>query len=146
MTESTAWQDADAALGGEYLLVREAPQAAGFNMFFARSTRDGTNVSIRTVPSSIIDGANSLKETDIAARGIQHPNILPVIDAGRRSGTFYWITGAIDGRTLRARLSRGAKMEVHDSLTIVRKLILRAGIARRSLPPQSSRARRSFAC
>lgn len=120
MTGSTAWQDADAALGGEYLLVRESPRATGFDVFFARSKRDGTNVAIKIMASSVIGSVNGLKKTDLAAPRIQHPNILPVIEAGSRGGTFYWVSPAIDGRTLRARLSRGGRMEVQDSLTILR--------------------------
>ena len=119
MTDSTVWQDVNAALGGEYLLVRESPQAAGFNAFFARSKRNPTNVEIKTVPLSILAGAGP-KETDLAARKVQHPNILPIVDAGSLGGTFYWMSPAIDGRTLRARLSRGGKMEVGDALTILR--------------------------
>src|SRR5688500_10775092 len=122
MTESTAWQDADSAVGNDYLIVREMPRASGFNVFVARSKRDGTNVEIKTMPSSIVARAGGLSEAEITARRVQHPNILPILEVGFHGGTFYWITPGIDGRTLRARLSRGGRMDVRDSLTVLRDI------------------------
>lgn len=121
MTRSGAWQDADIAVGSRYILVREAPKTAGFSSFTARSISDGSNVDLRTVPEWVI-GPSGIKETDLAARRVQHPNILPVVEAAASNGTFYWISPAIDGRTLRSRLSRGGRMELHDVLTILRDI------------------------
>ena len=120
MNDSTSWQDLDASLGNEYLLVREAPQAAGFSVFAARSKSDGSEVEIRTVPASIFGGKAGITESELAGRRLQHPNILPVIKAGTSGDTFYWLCPSIEGRSLRARLSRGGRMEVGDSLTVLR--------------------------
>ncbi len=120
MTESSSWQELDAALGSEYLLIREAPKAAGFSVFAARSRNDGAEVEIKTVPASIFGGAVGVKDTDLATRRLQHPNVHPVVSAGTIGDTFYWITPAIEGRTLRNRLSRGGRIDLRDSLTILR--------------------------
>jgi serine/threonine-protein kinase len=122
MTESSAWQDLDAALGDEYIVVREAPQAAGFTSFSARSKRDGSHVEIKTVPAEIFGGAGPIKDSDFVARKVQHPNILPLVTYGFAEDTFFWICPAIDGRTLRARLARGGRMELKDSLTVLRDM------------------------
>ena len=122
MNESTAWQDIDAALGSEYLLVREAPQAAGFTVLEAKSRQDGSAVEIKAVPAGIFNGKTPLKESDLAGRKLQHPNILPVIGAGTAGETFYWMSPAVEGRTLRTRLSRGGRIGVNDSLTVLRDI------------------------
>ena len=120
MSESTAWQDIDAALGNEYILVREAPLAAGFSSFEAKSKRDGSAVEIKSVPASIFSGRAPLKDSDLAGRKLQHPNILPVVAAGLAGDSYFWVSPAVEGRTLRTRLSRGGRIGIGDSLTVLR--------------------------
>jgi eukaryotic-like serine/threonine-protein kinase len=120
MTDSTPLQDLDAALGSEYFIVRETPQAAGFNTFAARSARDGSTVEIKTIAIDAMGGAPPLSQSDLDARRIQHPNVIPVIRGGTSGNTFFWISPEIEGRTLRTRLSRGGKIELRDALTVLR--------------------------
>lgn len=120
MTDSNVQQDIDAALGSDFLIIREMPQAAGFSTFLARSKSDGSNVEIKTVSTGLFGVPIPVKESDLAARRIQHPNIVPLIAAGQFGETFFWISPEIDGKTLRARLSRGGRMDVRDSLTVLR--------------------------
>ena len=120
MSESSAWQDIDAALGNEYILVREAPLAAGFSSFEAKSKRDGSAVEIKSVPAAIFAGRTPVKDSDLAGRKLQHPNILPVIAAGLAGDSFFWLSPAVEGRTLRTRMSRGGRLGIGDSLTVLR--------------------------
>ncbi|HEX6575896.1 MAG TPA: serine/threonine-protein kinase [Gemmatimonadaceae bacterium] len=120
MTEWSPLPDLDAALGSEYIVVREMPQAAGFHAFAARSGSTGANVEIKTIPLEMLGNQSPVGESDLSARRLQHPNIVPVLKAGTSGDTFYWISPEIDGRTLRSRLSRGGKMDVRDSLTVLR--------------------------
>jgi serine/threonine-protein kinase len=120
MTDTSALQDLDAALGREYIIVREVPQAAGFHTFAAKSGSDSSNVEIKTISLDLAGGRIPVSEADLAARRLQHPNIVPLLEAGASGNTFYWISPEIDARTLRSRLSRGGKMDVRDSLTVLR--------------------------
>lgn len=120
MHESSALQDLDAALASGYMIVREMPQPAGFSTFAARSKADGTNVEIKTVSAEIFGAGDRISESELAARRLLHPNIVPIVALGEHGDTFYWISPAIDGRTLRERLSRGGRMAVQDSLTVLR--------------------------
>ena len=120
MADSTAVQDLDHALGSGYLIVREMPQAAGFHTYAARSKSDGSNVEIKTISISQIGGSVPISDTDLATRRVQHPNVVPIIAAGSEGDTFFWMSPDIDGRTLRARLSRGGRIEMRDSLTVLR--------------------------
>jgi len=120
MADSTALQDLDHALGSGYLIVREMPQPAGFHAYAARSKADGSNVEIKTVSIGEIGGRVPVSDADLAARRIQHPNLVPIVRAGSEGDTFFWISPDIDSRTLRTRLSRGGRIEVRDSLTVLR--------------------------
>lgn len=120
MEQSTTLQDLDAALGSTYLVVREVPQAAGFSTFAARSGVDGSNVEIKTIPLHLLGGRNPLTDFNIESRRIQHPNVVPILGAGSEGGTFFWVSPEIEGRTLRARLSRGGRLGMRDSLTVLR--------------------------
>lgn len=119
----TGWhveQDLDQALKAEFFIIRETPQPSGFYTFLAKSKLDGTNVEIKTVPRFLFNGGMPVSESDLAARRIQHPNIVPLIAAGQHGETFFWMSPEIDGRTLRARLSRGGRMHLRDSLIVLR--------------------------
>jgi eukaryotic-like serine/threonine-protein kinase len=120
MTDSTTLQDLDAALGSQYLIVREIPQPAGFSTFAARKAKDGSSVEIKTLPLHALGGSAPLNESELETRRIQHPNVVPIIGTGTQGNTFFWISPEIEGRTLRTRLSRGGKMDIRDSLTVLR--------------------------
>jgi serine/threonine-protein kinase len=120
MTESTARNDLETALAGAYTIVRETPHTGGFSTFAAKSNSDGSTVDIKAVPSGLFAGSTPVTDTDLAARRIQHPNIVPILVAARHGNTFFWISPSIEGRTLRARLSRGGRMALPDSLIIMR--------------------------
>lgn len=120
MTTSTARNDLETALAGAYTIVRETPSGGGFSTFAARSSSDGSTVEIKAVPSGLFAGSTPVTDTDLAARRIQHPNIVPIVVAARHGNTFFWISPEIEGRTLRARLSRGGRMALPDSLIIMR--------------------------
>jgi serine/threonine protein kinase len=122
MHDSTAIQDLDAALASGYLIVRETPQPAGFSTFAAKSKSDGSDVEIKTVPIGIFSGSGAVIEVAAAARKLTHPNIVPIISSGSYGGTFYWISPAIEGRTLRDRLARGGRIAAEDALTVLRDL------------------------
>lgn len=120
MNDSTARNDLETALAGAYTILRETPHSGVFSTFAARSNSNGSTVEIKAVSAGLFSGSNPVSDTDLVARRIQHPNIVPILMAARHGSTFFWISPAIEGRTLRARLSRGGRMALPDSLTIMR--------------------------
>ncbi len=120
MTESTALQDLDAGLSSGYLFVRETPHGSGFSTFAARSREDGSNVEIKAVPLETFGRRPVPASLDPDVRKLQHPNIVPILKLGSHGRTFYWMSPEIEGRTLRSRMSRGGRIGVQDSLTILR--------------------------
>ena len=121
MSDSYVREDLEEALSAEYEIGRETPNTiAGFSVFSATSRADGSSVDIKAVPATIFAGVTPASEAELAARRIQHPNVVPILATGRHGDIFYWISPAVDGRTLRARLSRGGRMALNDCLTVLR--------------------------
>lgn len=123
MTDSTVRTDIEAAIGSDYLITRELPQPGGVSAFGATSSADQSPVDIKGVSLANLNGTvPPLSEAALAARRVRHPNILPIIESGQSGGTFYWISPSVDARTLRARLSRGGRIELNDSMILLRDI------------------------
>lgn len=121
MSDSYVREDLEEALSAEYELGRETPNTvAGFSVFSAKSKTDGSTVDIKAVPAAIFSGVTPASDAELAARRIQHPNVIPILATGRHGDVFFWISPAVDARTLRARLSRGGRMALGDCLTVLR--------------------------
>jgi serine/threonine-protein kinase len=112
--------DLDQAVAPDFTIVREIPLASGLSSFAAKSKSDGSSVEIRTVPLAIFGKDGPPDDAEVARRRVVHPNIVPIIGSGSHGDTFYWISPSIDGRTLRERLSRGGRMRLEDTLTVLR--------------------------
>ena len=121
MSDSTVRRDVEAAVGSDYVINRELPQPGGISAFGGLAQNDGSSVDIKGVSLNDINGESPpLSEAALAARRVRHPNILPIIESGRSGSTFYWISPSIDARTLRARLGRGGRIDLQDSMTVLR--------------------------
>ncbi len=121
MTDSSIRDNIERAIGSDYLIDRELATPGGLTTFGGTSQLDGKPVDIKGISLDNTDtAAPPLSDTTLAARRIRHPNILPIIESGLSGDTFYWISPAVDGRTLRARLTRGGRMEMNDSMTVLR--------------------------
>src|SRR5256886_11175553 len=59
------------------------------------------------------------REIQLAAK-LQHPHIVPVLAAGVSEGLPYYTMPFIEGETLRAKLSRGGELPIHDAVRILR--------------------------
>ena len=122
MTDSTMQDTLADALSADYAIERELVRSHGRTAFAARSLRDGRNVEIEAISSAIAPAAARLGGAAPGARGLQHPNILPILRSESFGDVFFWISPALDARTLRARMARGGKVELKDSLILLRDM------------------------
>lgn len=122
MNDSETWQELEAAIGDRFLLVRESAQSSGIAVFSATSRADGSVVEIKAVHRSLLPGFSAPSEAELAVRRLQHPNVLSTLEAGVTDRVVYWILPTVDGRTLRARMGRGGRMELRDALTVLRDI------------------------
>jgi Protein kinase domain. len=121
MQESTVRSDIENAIGSDYSIDRELPSPRGLSAFSGTGRNDGAQVNVKGISLDEMNGAAPpLTDAGLAARRIRHPNILPIIESGLSDRTFYWISPSIDARTLRARLVRGGRIEMADSMTVLR--------------------------
>ena len=122
MTDTILRQELETALGNDYEIVRELPQLTGITAYSARSVRDGSRVEISAVPSNLLSGTIAPGDPTLGNSRLRHANILPVIDSGTYENTFYWVASEVEARTLRSRLARGGRVDLKDSLILLRDM------------------------
>ena len=109
-------------LGGSYTLERELGGGGMSRVFVAEETSLGRKVVVKVLPSDLAAAVNLerfRREIQLAAK-LQHPHIVPVLAAGVSEGLPYYTMPFIEGETLRAKLSRGGELPIHDAVKILR--------------------------
>ena len=76
-----------------------------------------------------------------AAGNLQHPNIVPIYNAGRLGNSYFIASGFIEGRTLADYLAEKEKLPQQEAATLIQKLALalhyahRKGVVHRDIKP-----------
>ena len=68
------------------------------------------------------------REIALAAR-VQHPNLVPVLDAGDADGVPFYLMPLVAGRSLRERLNASGPMDVAEAVGILRDVARGLGAA-----------------
>ncbi|MGH7639194.1 MAG: protein kinase domain-containing protein, partial [Gemmatimonadaceae bacterium] len=77
---------------GRYAIEREIGQGASAIVYLARDTQAGTAVALKILRPELVESRASdrfLREIKRTS-ALQHPNILPVLDAGDHEGHMYF--------------------------------------------------------
>jgi len=109
-------------LGDNYTLERELGGGGMSRVFVAEETSLGRKVVVKVLPPDLAAAVNLerfRREIQLAAK-LQHPLIVPVLAAGVSEGLPYYTMPFIEGESLRAKLSRGGELPIHDAVRIVR--------------------------
>lgn len=109
------------ALGRDFRIDEE--MGSGSNRVFAAVEVElDRPVMITVLPSWKGTGVSGerLRESIRVASGLEHPRIVPVIDAGRASDLVYTVMPFVSGESLRARLDREVRLPVGDVIGILR--------------------------
>jgi serine/threonine protein kinase len=80
-------------------------------VYRARDTRLGRDVSIKVLPGEFADDEERLKRFEREAKAtaaLSHPNVLAVHDVGTHEGVPYLVEELLEGESLRERLAQGA--------------------------------------
>ncbi|MCO5171296.1 MAG: protein kinase [Planctomycetes bacterium] len=93
---------------GDYELLRELGRGGMGVVYAARHPRHG-EVALKLTLGRAIDaeGLARLRREVEALRRLDHPNVVPVRDAGQHDGHCYVAMALVEGESLRARLQRG---------------------------------------
>ncbi len=94
-------------LGG-YLLEEEIGSGASSVVFRARHQRLGRSAAVKVLaaPRDGVWRERFLKESRVAA-AIDHPNVIPVYDAGEDGSTLFIVMRLVEGTDLRALIAEG---------------------------------------
>ncbi len=98
----------EGTLLGGYLLEEEIGSGASSVVFRARHQRLGRSAAVKVLaaPRDGVWRERFLKESRVAA-SIDHPNVIPVYDAGEDGSTLYIVMRLVEGTDLRALISEG---------------------------------------
>src|SRR6266542_1393968 len=112
-------------LGDNYSLERELGGGGMSRVFVAEELSLGRKVVVKVLPPDLAAAVNLerfRREIQLAAK-LQHPHIVPVLSAGVSEGLPYYTMPFIEGESLRAKLSRGGELPIHDAVRILRDVL-----------------------
>src|SRR5262245_13009089 len=108
------------ALGSTYTFESELSGGMS-SVFVATDTRFSRSVVVKTIARELAGSVNVERferEVAMAAR-LQHPHIVPVLEAGHVDGLPYYTMPFVEGQSLRDRLAAG-ELSVPDATSILR--------------------------
>ncbi|MGQ0647007.1 MAG: ADOP family duplicated permease [Gemmatimonadaceae bacterium] len=117
------------AIATRYELTAELGQGGMGTVFLANDRALGRLVALKMVAAEAAAGIGAdqlLQEIAMVSR-LQHPNILPLHDAGERAGTPYYVMPYIRDGSLAALLRERARLPLLEALALVRGIA--AGLA-----------------
>lgn len=109
------------AISHRYELLSELGQGAMGSVHLATDRALGRLVALKVVSPEAAAGVGSealLKEIAFVAR-LQHPNILPLFDAGESAGHPYYVMPYVRDGSLRALLGRSGRLDTRDALPLL---------------------------
>jgi tRNA A-37 threonylcarbamoyl transferase component Bud32/tetratricopeptide (TPR) repeat protein len=110
-----------ATLGDAYKIERELGGGGMSRVFVAEERRFGRQVVIKVLSPDLAAGLSAdrfEREITVAAQ-LQHPHVVPVLNAGESQGLPFYTMPFVQGESLRARLGRGP-MSIAESVTVLR--------------------------
>ena len=132
-------------LGTDYTLERELGGGGMSHVFVAEDSRLARRVVVKVLHHDLAAGLSAHRferEVRLAAR-LQHPHILPLLNAGDLDGLPYYTMPYVEGESLRARLARDGALPVGDAVRLVRELAdalsyaHTQGVVHRDLKPEN---------
>jgi dienelactone hydrolase/tRNA A-37 threonylcarbamoyl transferase component Bud32 len=115
-----------AALADRYRIVREIGAGGMATVYLAEDLKHQRSVAVKVLDPQLaasVGAERFLREIRITA-GLQHPNILTLIDSGEAAGFLYYVMPFADGISLRKRLrDADGALPLDESLLILREIL-----------------------
>ncbi|HEV8410096.1 MAG TPA: serine/threonine-protein kinase, partial [Gemmatimonadaceae bacterium] len=107
-----------------YRVERELGRGATAKVYLAEDVKHQRRVAIKVLREEIAEslGTERFLQEIVVAAGLSHPHIVPLLDSGERAGALYYVMPAIEGETLRERLTRESPMAIADALRITTQI------------------------
>jgi eukaryotic-like serine/threonine-protein kinase len=133
------------ALGDAYAIERELPRGGMSRVFAANENALGRKVVIKVLAPELaatLSTERFKREIVLAAR-LQHPHIVPLLNAGETGGSLYYTMPFVDGESLRDRMSRERRMPIADVSRILEEVASalayahEEGVVHRDMKPEN---------
>jgi serine/threonine-protein kinase len=131
-------------LGHSFQLEREL-RGGMSRVFVAREHALGRTVVLKVLPPDLAAGLSAerfRREIQVAA-SLQHPHIVPLLNAGQAGDFLYYTMPFVEGESLRARLARQGELPVRTATRILSEVTRalayahRHGIVHRDIKPDN---------
>ena len=124
-TLSNEFLELQAALAGEYSIVRELGRGGMGIVYLARDVQLDRDVAIKVLPTHLAQRGDFrerfLREARTAA-GLSHPHIVPIHRVGESGGFVFFVMSYIAGRTLGERLRAQGPLPPAETMRILREV------------------------
>jgi len=111
-----------AALGSAYHVERELGGGGMSRVYVAEEVALGRKVVVKVLPPEMGKGVNAerfRREIQLAA-SLQHPHIVPLLNAGQTDDLVWYTMPLIEGQSLRDKLAREGELPVADAVRVLR--------------------------
>jgi hypothetical protein len=129
---------------GAYMIERLIGRGGMGMVFLAEHVHLGRKVALKILPPDLAADESFRKrfvrESRLAA-GVEHPNVIPVYDAGEADGELYIAMRYVEGTDLRAVLQRDGRLDDREALAILAQVAAaldaahRDGLVHRDVKP-----------
>jgi len=140
------------ALGDRYRIIREAGAGGMATVFLAEDVKHRRKVAIKVLRAELaasLGAQRFLREIEIAA-GLQHPNIVGLLDSGLYAAVEggqpdrpYYVMPFVEGESLRQRLARQGELPVGEAVRLLAEITdalahaHRRGVVHRDMKPDN---------
>ncbi|HLA91645.1 MAG TPA: serine/threonine-protein kinase [Gemmatimonadaceae bacterium] len=124
MSREQLQQRLQAALGDAYAIERELPRGGMSRVFLALENALHRHVVLKVLSPDVaatLSTERFKREISLAAR-LQHPHIVPLLNAGVAGGYLYYTMPWVDGESLRERMARQRLMPALDVARILEEV------------------------
>jgi tRNA A-37 threonylcarbamoyl transferase component Bud32 len=132
-------------LGGAYAIERELGAGGMSRVFLAEERALGRRVVVKVLPPELageLSAERFVREIQVAAR-LQHPHIVPLLNAGEADGLLYYTMPFVEGPSLREKLAAEGELPIADVARILREVTdalayaHRRGVVHRDIKPEN---------
>lgn len=108
------------ALGARYDVTEQAGRGAMAGVFQAVDRQREAAVAIKVLRPefAIALGSERFRQEITFLSGLDHPNVLPVLDSGKTGGILYYTMPYLSGGTLAERLARERRLPIDEALGV----------------------------
>ena len=109
-------------LGASLSIERELGGGGMSRVFLAHDTALDREVVVKVLPPELTAGVNveRFNREILLAAKLQHPHIVPVLNAGEMDGLPWYTMPFVEGESLRARLDRGGALSITETVGVLR--------------------------